>query len=134
MTLKEFYETYKLHRENSVGNSIPEDHPSYIKDDFTRKYSSGADSYEEHVGKYISIIEKNLNNDFNLCLEVFNSFDVDFFFWFTTEYWEWFEDIIKVHKKIELLEVLKEHVHSFNDSIATERMNEIYSNSIKFCK
>ena len=134
MNLKEFYETYKLHRKHSIGNPIPENHPSYIKDEFTRKYSSGADSYEEHVGKYIGIIEKNLYIDLMLCFEVFKSFDIDFFFWFTTEFYKWFEDILKKHKSLELLEVLKEHVYSFDDSIATERMNEIYNNSINYCK
>lgn len=134
MTLNEFYETYKLHRENSIGNPITEDHPSYIKDEFTRKYSSGADSYEEHVGKYIGIIESNLNNDLELCFNVFNSFDLDFFFWFTTEFCEWFEDILEKHKRLELLETLRKHVYSFNNSLANKRMDEIYNNSINYCK
>jgi hypothetical protein len=59
---------------------------------------------------------------------------MDFFFWFTTEYYEWFEDIISVHKNLELLETLKEHVYSFNNSLATERMDKIYNNCVIFCK
>jgi hypothetical protein len=134
MTLDEFYKTYTLHRENSVGIQLPEGHPDYIKDDFTRKYTSGVDSYEEHVGEYIKIIEVNLNKDIELCGAVFKTLDMDFFFWFTTEYYEWFEDIISAHKNLELLENLKEHVYSFNNSLATERMDKIYNNCVSFCK
>ena len=135
MTLEKFYETYKLHRQHSVGNPVSKDNPSYIKDEFTRKYTSGPDSYEEHVGEFISIIENELSNDLSLCIEVFKSFDLDFFFWFTTEFSnQWFIDIIKKHKSLELLNVLKEHVYSFKNNIAIERMDIINNNSLKYCK
>ena len=134
MTLDEFYKTYKQHRENSVGIQLPKEHPDYAKDDFTRKYTSGVDSYEEHVGKYIKIIEENLNNNIELCNSVFKTFDIDFFFWFTTEYYEWFEDIISTHRDLELLETLKEHVYSFDNPTATKRMDEIYNNSKSQCE
>ena len=134
MTLEKFYETYKLHRQHSIGNPFFEDDASYIKDEFTRKYTSGPDSYEEHVGEFISIIENELLNDLSLCVEVSKSFNIDFFFWFTTEFSnEWFIDIIKKYKKIDLLNILKEHVYSFNNDIATERMDIIYDNSLKYC-
>ena len=127
MTLEQFYEIYKLHRKHSVGVEISKDNPLYEE-------GVTVDSYEDEVGEYWLKMLKALEKDYNLCLEVFKTFELDFFLWFTWEFCEWFENILNKHKKIELLQVLKQHVYSFNDSIATKRMNEIYNNSIKFCE
>ena len=118
MTLEQFYETYKLHRKHSIGDELSKDCPSY----------------EDEVGEYWIKMLKALEKDYNLCLEVFKTFELDFFLWFTWEFCEWFENIINKHKKIELLQVLKEHVYSFNDSTAIDRMDKIYNNCINFCK
>lgn len=45
---------------------------------------------------------------------------------------EVFGGVIKHHKNLELLNVLKEHVYSFNNSLANERINEICYKSINF--
>ena len=116
MTLDEFYKIYKLHREYSI--------PPI----------EGAPSFESEVYLYIGKMEKALRKDYNLCLDVFSSFDLDFFLWFTEEYIEWFEDVLSKHLRIELLDTLKNHVYSFNDENATIKVDAIYEKMQKDCK
>ena len=107
MTLEEFYDTYKLHRKHSIGTDVSKDCPLYEE-------GVTVDSYEDEVGEFWQKMLKILKTDYNLCLEVFNTFDLEFFMWFTNEFCEWFEYIIKSHKKIELLETLKSCVDFCN--------------------
>lgn len=116
MTLDEFYKIYKLHREYSI--------PPV----------EGAPSFESEVYLYIGKMEKALRKDYNLCLDVFSSFDLDFFLWFTEEYVEWFEDVLSKHLRIELLDTLKNHVYSFNDENSKIKVDAICEKMQKDCK
>ena len=138
MTLDNFYEIYKLHRQYSVGQQFPTNHPLYEeefnKSEFEKIYTSSGMNSEDDDAYYFTKLFKALWKDYELCMDVFKSLDLDFFFWFTTNFDEWFDAFIKKYKKLELLDYLKEHVYSFNNSLATERMDKIYKNCISFCK
>ena len=138
MILDKFYEDYKLHRKYSIGEPHPEDSPLYEeeinKSEFEKKYTSFGINTEDMDGYYWQKLYTAQEKDYDLCVQVFQTFDLDFFFWFTTQFCEWFEDIIKKHGKLDLLEILRKHVYSFNESLAKERVDEIYNNSIKYCK
>ena len=104
MTKDEFYQIYKKHRKAFVGEQ----------------------SSEEELGTYFNVLEKALLTNYDLCKQVFSTCDIDFINWFEEEgYYKEISYILSNYKSEELLNILKNHIYSFNDVDADKKIDNM---------
>lgn len=76
--------------------------------------------------EYHDEIAKSLMNDYQLAINCFTSCSVDFYQWFAADYLYKLVDIIKHHRKKELLLLLKNHLlEEVNDNHFDRRISSI---------
>ncbi len=85
-------------------------------------------SYEDMLLEKYFLIEYSLEHNNSLAMQCFETCTLDFFLYFSEEFQDFFEQILKTHKKAELFHKLKERVSSFQDEKATRFLLDIQKN------
>lgn len=117
MTIDEIYKIFDLHRKVDCAVN-PE------------TYMCEANIYPSHLDDILDALKK----DYSLCLDFFKTITLDFFRFAPKTNSIFFKEILKKHKKLELLNALNNRVHSFKSRHETTKMNELYKECIVFCK
>lgn len=98
-----------------------------------KKEVSIEQSYEDMLLEKCDLIENALRSDYNLAKQCFSTCTLDFFIWFTKDI-SLIDDIVISHKNCELLQVLNDHIKSFNDKVANEFLEQINQEFIRCVK